>query len=114
MLKVSSTVIVITGMFFLFVDQGYAQDGEKEVLKATMTIISDDAQVSAQANRILLPPSMQARVQERIENQKRKSNAPTIIMPANNQINGGVPNGNPFIMKSEPSIFNLLPERDKK
>lgn len=104
MQKVSLTALTIAMIFFLSVDVGIARDGEKEILNATMTIITDDSQSSVHANRILLPARMQARVQEIAESRRRKGNAPTFVVPANNQLNGGRLNTNPFSKKSESLI----------
>lgn len=101
MQKVSSIALLITIMFFLSVDLGHTRGGEKEILEATMTIITDDAQPSVHANRILLPARMQARVQERAESLRRSVNGPVLVLPAKNQMGNERLKLSPFQKKQD-------------
>ncbi len=109
MYKVSSITLMVTVTIFLSVDLGFARGGEKEILKATMTILADDAQPAVNAKRIFLPARMQARVQERADSRRRQVNDPALIVPANNKIGGTRRSSSPFLRKTETIILPQLP-----
>ena len=71
------TLLLLAGL--VLPGQGWAGEERWHTLEATMVILKDDATPPAAANQISLPPQLQARLRERME--QRKSGPVITPMP---------------------------------
>ncbi len=71
------TLLLLAGL--VLPGQGWAEEERWHTLEATMVILKDDAKPPVAANQISLPPQLQARLRERME--QRKSGPVITPMP---------------------------------
>ncbi|OIP51476.1 MAG: hypothetical protein COZ12_09770 [Deltaproteobacteria bacterium CG_4_10_14_3_um_filter_60_8] len=68
MVRLIALLLLLAGL--LIPAQSKAQDGRWDTLEATMVILKDDAPPPAAANQIVLPPQLEARLRQRVEQRK--------------------------------------------
>lgn len=68
MVRMITLLLLLAGL--VFPGHGWAGEGHWDTLEATMVILKDDAPLPAATNQIALPPQLQARLRERMEQRK--------------------------------------------
>jgi hypothetical protein len=68
MVRMITLMLLLAG--FIIPGQGWAGEGRWDTLEATMVILKDDAPLPPATKQIALPPQLQARLRDRMEQRK--------------------------------------------
>lgn len=84
MVRMITLLLLLAG--FIVPSHGWAGEARWETLEATMVILKEDAPLPPATNQISLPPQLQARLRERME--QRKSGPAVTPIPVATGRNG--------------------------